>query len=212
MWDKKVDELHMRTKCPKQCRCFIRKRRLLICATSRYKIWSEILFLQNISHYYNNICTFHVHMFTTFVLSLNKFMVIAYNHNLHFIIHCKKFQKQDYNSFHHNRILQKIQTKDEHKIHYRSLCFSVLLKTWIQIIAWSHVLLNFFPKQHLKYDLWFSTTNTSSCSYYYLKLIIFASPFILPCFSKLSPFELSQITSSMILTTRIKIQINKTLY
>jgi hypothetical protein len=29
-------------------------------------------FLQNISHYYNNIFTFHMHMFIIFVLSLNK--------------------------------------------------------------------------------------------------------------------------------------------
>ncbi len=44
-------------------------------------------------------------------------MVIAYNPNLHFIIHCKKLQKQDYNSFPPNLILHKIHTKDEHKIH-----------------------------------------------------------------------------------------------
>jgi hypothetical protein len=82
-------------------------------------------------------------MFTILVLSLNKlnsiihsnikFMVIAYNQNLHLKIHCKKLQKQYYNSFHHNLILQKIHTKGEHKIHYKSLCFFVLLKTWIQI-------------------------------------------------------------------------------
>jgi len=46
-------------------------------------------FLQNISHYYNNIFAFHMHMFTIYILSLNKlnttihsnikFMVIAYN-------------------------------------------------------------------------------------------------------------------------------------
>jgi hypothetical protein len=46
-------------------------------------------FLHYISHYYNNIFTFHMHMFTIYVLSLKKinttihsnirFMVIAYN-------------------------------------------------------------------------------------------------------------------------------------
>jgi hypothetical protein len=46
-------------------------------------------FLQNISHYYNNIFAFHMHMFTISVLSFNKlnitihsnirFMVITYN-------------------------------------------------------------------------------------------------------------------------------------
>jgi hypothetical protein len=55
-------------------------------------------FLQNISH--NNIFAFHMPMFIFFVLSLNKlnitiqsnikFMVIAYNQNMHFRIHCKK--------------------------------------------------------------------------------------------------------------------------
>jgi hypothetical protein len=57
-------------------------------------------FLQNISHYYNNIFAFHMHMFTILVLNLYKldttihfniiFMVIAYNPNLHFRIHYKK--------------------------------------------------------------------------------------------------------------------------
>jgi hypothetical protein len=46
-------------------------------------------FLQNTSHYYNNIFAFHMHMFTISILSLNKlnttihsniiFMVITYN-------------------------------------------------------------------------------------------------------------------------------------
>jgi hypothetical protein len=102
-------------------------------------------FLLNISHYCNNTYAFLMPMFTIFVLNLNKFntiihsnikfMVIAYNQNLHFRIHCKKLQKQNYNSFHHNLILQKIHTKDEHKIQCRSLCFSILLKTSIQIIV-----------------------------------------------------------------------------
>jgi hypothetical protein len=56
-----------------------------------------------------------MHVFTIYVLSLNKlnttihsnikFMVITYNQNLHFIIHYKKLQKQNYNSFHHNLTL-----------------------------------------------------------------------------------------------------------
>jgi hypothetical protein len=78
-------------------------------------------------------------MFTISILSLNKlnttihsnikFMVIAYNPNMHFKIYCKILQKQDYSSFHHNLTLQKIHTKDEHRIHYRSMWFYVLLKT-----------------------------------------------------------------------------------
>ncbi len=83
--------------------------------------------------------------FIIYVLSFNKlnitirsnirFIVIAYNQNLHFKIHYKKLEKQDYNSFYHNLTLQEIHTKDEHKIHCKSLCFSVLLKTRIQITA-----------------------------------------------------------------------------
>jgi hypothetical protein len=84
-------------------------------------------------------------MFTIYVLNLNKintiihsnirFMVIAYNQNLHFRIHYKKFHKQNYDSFHHNLTLHEIHTKDEHKIHYKSQCLFVLLKIWIQIIV-----------------------------------------------------------------------------
>jgi hypothetical protein len=95
--------------------------------------------MHNISHYYKNRFAFHMHMFTIIVLNLNKlnitihfnieFMIIAYNQNLHFKIHCKKLQKQYYNSLHHNLILQKIHTKDEHIIHCKSICFSILLKS-----------------------------------------------------------------------------------
>jgi hypothetical protein len=60
-------------------------------------------------------------------------MLNAYNQNLYFRIHYKKIQKQDYNSFHHNLTLKEIHTKDEHRIHCMNLCFSVLLKTRIQI-------------------------------------------------------------------------------
>jgi hypothetical protein len=99
----------------------------------------KLKFLHNISHYYNNIYAFHMHMFIISILNFNKlnttihsniiFMVITYNQNLHFKIHCKKNQKQDYNSCHHKVTLQKIHTKDEHRIQYRSMCLSLLLKT-----------------------------------------------------------------------------------
>jgi hypothetical protein len=56
-------------------------------------------------------------------------MVISYNQNLHFNIHYEQLQEQDYNSFHHILLLQKIHTMYKHRIHYRSLCISVLLKT-----------------------------------------------------------------------------------
>jgi hypothetical protein len=74
-----------------------------------------------------------MHMFIIFVLSLNKlnttihsnirFMVIAYNQNMHFRIHNEKLQKQDYNSFHDSLTLQKIHTKDEHKITVKVYAF-----------------------------------------------------------------------------------------
>jgi hypothetical protein len=61
----------------------------------------KLKFLHNISHYYNNKFAFHMPMFTIFVLSFDKlnttihsnirFMVITYNQNLHFKIHCKNF-------------------------------------------------------------------------------------------------------------------------
>jgi F0F1-type ATP synthase delta subunit len=54
-----------------------------------YLVEVKFKFLQNILHYYNNMFAFHMHMFTIFVLSLNKlnttihsnirFMIIAYN-------------------------------------------------------------------------------------------------------------------------------------
>jgi hypothetical protein len=60
----------------------------------------KLKFLHNISYYNNNGFAFHRHMFIIFVLSLNKlnstihfnirFIVIAYNQNLNFRIHCKK--------------------------------------------------------------------------------------------------------------------------
>ncbi len=130
-------------------------------------------FLQNISHYYNSRFAFHMHMFTISILSLKnfnttihsniKFMVITYNQNLYFIIHCKKLQKQYYNSFHYNLTLQKIHTKDEHRIHYRSMCLYVLLKIWIQITSYSHVFFLKNPKQHLKYVLY----QNKVCGLYY---------------------------------------------
>jgi hypothetical protein len=53
----------------------------------------KLKFLQKNSHYSNNIFAFHILMFIIFVLSLNKlnitihshikFMVIAYNYDLH---------------------------------------------------------------------------------------------------------------------------------
>jgi hypothetical protein len=54
-------------------------------------------------------------------------MIISYKQNLYFKIHYKKFQKQDYISFHHTLILKQFTQKYEHKIHCKSIYFSVLL-------------------------------------------------------------------------------------
>jgi hypothetical protein len=37
-------------------------------------------------------------------------MVITYNQNLHFKVHYRKIQRQNFNSFHHILILQQIYT------------------------------------------------------------------------------------------------------
>jgi hypothetical protein len=97
------------------------KRKSISPQDGHQMVYMKFKFLQNISHYCNNIFSFHMPMFIIFVLSFNKpnttvhskikFMVIAYNQNLHFRIHYKKLQKQYYNSFHHNLTLQKIHTK-----------------------------------------------------------------------------------------------------
>jgi hypothetical protein len=90
---------------------------------------------------YNNRFSFHMHMFIVYVLNINKlnttihsimkFMVIAYNHNLHFRIHYKIYRNNITIHFiiiwHYKKFTQ----RNEHKIHYRSLCFSILLKSWI---------------------------------------------------------------------------------
>jgi len=61
-------------------------------------------------------------------------MVITYNQNLHFKITLSENSRNKITiHFIIILILQKIHTKDEHNIHYRSLYF-VLLKTSIKII------------------------------------------------------------------------------
>jgi hypothetical protein len=47
-----------------------------------------------------------LNIFNTTIHLNTKFMVIWYNQNLYFKIRCKKFQKQDYISFHHIFILK----------------------------------------------------------------------------------------------------------
>jgi hypothetical protein len=65
----------------------------------------------------------------------------------------KKLQKQYYSSFHHNPIPQKNCTKDEHKIHYKSLCFSI-----VENMNPNYSIIPCFveknPKQHLKFVLY----------------------------------------------------------
>jgi ABC-type microcin C transport system permease subunit YejE len=121
-------------------------------------------FLHNISHYCNNIFSFHMHMFIIVVLHLNKLnttihsnmrlMVIAYNQNMYFKIHCKNSRNNITIHFiiiwHYKKFTQ----TNERRIHCRCLCFSVLLKSWFQLTTQSHVLLKEIPIQHLKFVLY----------------------------------------------------------
>ncbi len=184
----------------------------------------KLKFLQNISHYYNNIFAFHIPIFTIYSLSLNKFnitihshfkfMVIVYNQDLHFRIHCKNVHKQYYNSFHHNLTLEKINTKDEHKIHCKSLCFYVLPKHEYKLqcnpmFCWKRI-----PTQHLNFVLYpnricgflpqvpltllFFSKNFQIITSYLLLLFPLLFSRTLP------PFEASQVTSLWSKTTRIQ--------
>ncbi len=68
------------------------------------------------------------------------------------------------------RYYKKITQWYNHRIHFKILCFSILLKTWIKITIESHVLLKKFKTTIKIYGiskqkLWFSTTNTYSSSY-----------------------------------------------
>jgi len=130
-----------------------------------YQRMVEVKFkvLHNISHYDNNKFSFHMHMFIIFILSFNKLnstidsnmkFMVAYNQSLHFKIHCKSSKN---NITIHFTIIwhyKKFTQWNEHRIHYRSLCFSTLLKSQIQITTKSHVLLKKIPKQHLKFVLY----------------------------------------------------------
>jgi hypothetical protein len=55
----------------------------LLLWTCQKMVKVKFKFLQNISHYYNNIFSFHMHMFTIFVLILNKL-----NTTIHSNIRC----------------------------------------------------------------------------------------------------------------------------
>jgi len=77
-------------------------------------------------------------MFTIHVLNFNKFNTTIIPTSDSWLLHITKLcnlkcivknSEQVHNSSHHNMILQKIHTKDVYRIHYRSLCFFVLLKT-----------------------------------------------------------------------------------
>jgi hypothetical protein len=142
-----------------------------------------------------------LHKLNTTIHSNIKFIIIAYSHNLHFGICYKKLQKQDYNSFHHNLTLQKFHTKDAHRLHCRSLCLSVLLKN---MNPYYNIIPCFEKKSKTtlkicamsKQSLWFFIVNTSRSSYLFLKLRVSSSLPFFSYFLELSPFELSQVTSS----------------
>jgi hypothetical protein len=143
----------------------------------------------------------HINKLNTTIHSIMIFTVITYNQNLHFIIHYKNYRNNIIIHFiiiwHYKKFTQ----RNEHKIHHRSLCFSILLKSWIQITTKSHVLLKKIPKLHLKFVLYQNTIygfllHISSSSYSSPKLPCFIFLFPPLYFLELSPFELYQVTSS----------------
>ncbi len=126
---------------------------------------------------------------------------------MHFKIHCKELQKQDYISFHNIFILNNSHNNMNIKFIVKVYVFFVLLKTWIKITTKSHVLLKKNPKTTieicgiLKQNLWFSTVST--CNYSFSSFPDFVSKRS-PYFSKLSSFEPSQVTSPWSKPTRIQ--------
>ncbi len=83
------------------------------------------------------------------------------------------------------------------------------MKTWIQIIAQSHILLK---KSKTTLKIYYIKTK-SMVFYKYLQLLLFSKTSCLifspPCSPKLSPFELSQITSSWSKQQKFRIQTKK---
>jgi hypothetical protein len=98
---------------------------------------------------------------------------------------------------------RKLTQQYEHRICWKSLCFSVLLKTWIKIIIECLVLLKW--NQNNKSDLWYIKTKFVV---FYYKIPI--APPILPklclkiilLFPRSSPFRQSQVTSSWFKTNK----------
>ncbi len=85
---------------------------------------------------------------------------------MHFRIHCKQLQKQDYILFHHIFILKKFTQQYEHKIHYSSMFFFYYYKHESKLQQNPKFCWKKNPKTTIKIygiskqSLWFSTVST----------------------------------------------------
>ncbi len=104
-------------------------------------------------------------------------MVISYNQNLHFKIHCKKLQKINYNSFHHIMILQKIHTTIQTQNSMQKYVLLCIIENMNQNYNRSHVLLEKNPKTIIKIcniskqSMWFLIASTYTSSHSFPKIM-----------------------------------------
>jgi hypothetical protein len=132
-------------------------------------------------------------------------MVISYNQNLHFKIHCKNSTNNIIIHFIIFWYYKNFTQWYEHKIHCKSLCFFVLLKTWIQNYSKIPCFVETKSKQQIKFVVYqnkisgFFITKIPIAPLTLLQIVCLWIPFLFPrfCF-----FGQSQITSSWFKTNK----------
>ncbi len=98
-------------------------------------------------------------------------MVISNNYNFHFRIRCKKLQKQNYNSFHHIMILQKIHTTIQLQNSLQKYVLLCITKNMNQNYSKIPCFVEKNPKTIIKIcniskqSMWFSTASTYNSSH-----------------------------------------------
>ncbi len=113
-----------------------------------------------IPHYFNNKFALHMHTFTI-LFCFSTHLTLPFIKTLDsWLFHITKISISGYitKNFRNNITIhfiifwyyKKFTQRYKHRIHYKSLCFFVSLKTWIKITTESHVLLKKIPKQQLK--------------------------------------------------------------
>jgi hypothetical protein len=110
-----------------------------------------------ILHYCNNKFALHMHTFISFTFFSTNLTLPFIKTLDSWLFHIIRISTSEYvikNSKNkitiHFIILwyyKKFTQQYKHKIHYRNMCLSISLKTWIKITAESHVLLKKIPKQ-----------------------------------------------------------------